>query len=133
MTGMKPRSLTTMITTTTAALIATGLAGGATAQSAALRALVEEAQAQVGTEISPGAMIAEVSVDDREFTYRFRFDASKGARVSGGFPAQFTEVLGAGLCQQPPVNAFIGGGGVANVIVEDTSGTQLHSRTVTRC
>lgn len=106
---------------------------GASAQSAELQALVREAQAQVGTEIAPGATIAGVSLDGRQFNYQFRFDASRGARVDGGFPAQFAEVLGSGLCQQPPVNAFIQGGGVANVIIEDASGAMLHTRTVNRC
>lgn len=105
----------------------------ASAQSAELQALVREAQAQVGTEISPGASIAGVSLDQRQFNYRFRFDPTRGARVDGGFPAQFAEVLGAGLCQQPPVNAFIQGGGVANVIIEDAGGSVLHTRTVDNC
>ncbi|MBM1221239.1 hypothetical protein JQU17_13475 [Ponticoccus sp. SC2-23] len=103
------------------------------AQSAELVALVREAQAQIGTEIAPGASIAGVSLDGDQFNYLFRFDATRGARIDGGFPAQFAEVLGAGLCQQPPVNAFIRGGGVANVIIEDASGSALHTRTVNRC
>lgn len=114
-------------------VLAVSLPTVAVAQSAELQALVREAQAQVGTEISPGASIAGVSLDQRQFNYRFRFDASRGARVDGGFPAQFAEVLGTGLCQQPPVNAFIRGGGVANVIIEDASGSTLHTRTVNRC
>lgn len=113
--------------------LAISLATVASAQSAELQALVREAQAQVGTEIAPGASIAGVSLDGRQFNYRFRFDAAHGARVDGGFPAQFAQVLGAGLCQQPPMNAFIRGGGVANVIIQDASGTTLHTRTVNEC
>lgn len=113
--------------------LAASLPLGAMAQSADLLALVREAQAQVGTEIAPGASISGVSLDGRQFDYRFRFDAARGARVDGGFPAQFAEVLGAGLCQQPPMNAFIQGGGAANVIIEDAAGATLHTRTVNSC
>ena len=103
------------------------------AQSRELQALVREAQAQVGSAIGPGATIAGISLSAQSLDYTFRFDRGAGANTSQGFLTQFTEIMSAGLCQQPPVNAFIGGGGRANLAIVDPGGQTLATKSVTAC
>ena len=108
-------------------------APAATAQSRELQALVREAQAQVGAAIGPGATIASITLTAQSLDQTFRFDRGAGANTSAGFMGNFSEIMAAGLCQQPPVNAFIASGGRANVVIVDASGQVLLTKAVTSC
>lgn len=108
-------------------------ASAAMAQSRELQALVREAQGQVGAAIGPGATIAGISLNGQSLDYVFRFDRGAGADTSQGFLNQFIDIMADGLCQQPPVNAYIGSGGRANLAIVDPGGQALLTRAVTSC
>lgn len=115
-------------------LLALALAAPAAhAQSRELQALVREAQGQIGSAIGPGATFDAITLSANSLDQTFRFDRAAGANTSDGFLTQFTEIMAAGLCQQPPVNAFIAGGGHASVVIVDPGGAVLKTRSVTSC